>query len=379
MIIYILLILFCFLLSAFKMPKSVENSALVLIALFLCFGYMTGTDWYLYEMFYNDAKFSDRAAENREFGYFWLQGVFSRIGVDFWVFHIAVKLLIYYSLVRFVRYFNINIFLFLALFLPEVGLYLFVDCPFRNLIAFGFALIAFRKLFENKTAGFFVFTAIALFFHYSVAILILLFLLYKWNIKTYLVLILIAVFYIAAFNINFLIDNIYMPLANATPIIKDRLKNYFMDSRYIATAINRGTYIRLFILLVLLLFKELIISNDKRKQYVYNLTILFLMIYPFGVSMKIFHRLSIYLIPFYTFSIIYMLNSFSIKVNKYILYSFFVLWSLMQTYVLVIYDYRYVPYSNYLIHWVKKDLPDIEYRYEFNKKYSPYKAPPSKK
>lgn len=363
----------------FKLPKHVENIGLLIIAVFVCGGYMTGTDWYMYEEFYNNLKFADIAAKNKESSYFLLQTTISNLGVDFWTFHIVIKLLVFYTLIFFVRSFKINVFLFLALFLPEVGLYLFVDCPFRNLISFGIALIAFKKLFEHKLISFFIFVFFASLFHFSALFLVIVYFLYRFNIKIYAVIVLTIALYILAFNVDFLIENIYLPLANKIPVLQDRLKSYFLDSGYIATEINKGTYVRLIILFILLLFKDLIIANDKNKQLVYNLTILFLLIYPFGVTMKIFHRFSIYLIPFYTFSIIYMLKSFSYKVNKYIIYSFFVIWSLMQTYVLVIYDYRYVPYSNYFIHFIKKDLPDIEYRSEFNKKHSPYKARPEKK
>lgn len=378
MLLYIAVILFCFVMAFFKLPKFVENGALMLIAFFLCFGYMTGTDWYMYELFYNDAKFSESAAQSKEFGYFWLQDMISRLGIDFWVFHIVVKLLVFGSLVRFIRKFNINVFLFLALFLPEVGLYLFVDCPFRNLISFGVALIAIQKLFENKTISYFILVAIAMFFHLSASILILVFFLYKIDIKIYIVLILAIVFYALAFNVDLLIEKIYIPLAEKSPIIEDRLKGYFLNSDYIAKQINKGAFVRLFILLIFLLYKDLIVAGDKERRYIFNLTIIFLLLYPFGVSMKILHRLSIFLIPFYVFSVIHLISSFKINVNRYIVYSFFVLWALMQTYVLVIYDYRYVPYSNYFIHWVKKDLPDIEYRSQYNKKHSPYKAPPKK-
>lgn len=373
MLIYITLILFCFLLSAFKLPKSIENSALILIALFLCFGYMTGSDWYNYEKYYTDEFLSRIVSLRLEPGYFLVQKIAINLGVDFWVFHIAFKLLVFYSLVSFVRWFKINIFLFLALFIPEVGFYLFIDCPFRNLIALGIALIAFRKLFENKTVSYFIYVLIAMSFHLSTAILILIYFVYKKNIKIYIVLIAAIIIYAVAFNVDFLISNVYIPLAKISPLISERLITYFQDTRYISNEISIGAFLRLFVLLILLFFKDVIISGDKNRHYVYNLSILFLLIHPFGITMKIFHRLSIFLIPFYIISIIYLLNSLSIKANKYILYLLFMLLSLKLTYSLVTFDYRYVPYSNYMFYWVKKDFPSIEYRYEYNRKYTPYK------
>ena len=110
--------MFCFLLAFFKMPRSIENSALALVAFFLCFGYMTGSDWYMYELFYENIEMADLAEQDKESGYFIVQNFFSKLGVDFWVFHIGIKLLVFYSIVFFIRSFIFNFFLFLALFIP---------------------------------------------------------------------------------------------------------------------------------------------------------------------------------------------------------------------------------------------------------------------
>ncbi|NLJ19572.1 MAG: EpsG family protein [Bacteroidales bacterium] len=354
------------------MPKSIENFALLIIAIFLCCGYMTGSDWYNYEQYYTNPDYSKQLAK-LEFGYVWVQTFFSKIGVDFWLFHIAAKLLVFYALVSFIRSFNVNIFLFLAFFIPEVGFYLFIDCPFRNLIALGFSFIAFKNLFENKTTNFFIFALIAMCFHLSAIIILIFYLLYKKNIKTHIVLLLAIVCYIVAYNTDFLISKVYIPLTKISPLIGERLKNYFLDPRYISEKINIGAFVRLFVLFILLLYKEIIISGDNKRQYVFNLSILFLLLYPFSITMKIFHRLSIFLAPFYILCISYMLKSFTIKVNKYILYTFFVLLYFKQTYSLVTDDYRYVPYTNYVCYCVKNDFPSIEYRHQYNPKHSPYK------
>jgi hypothetical protein len=359
--------------STVKLPRSIENSALILIAFFLCFGYMTGTDWYNYEQYYNNTNLAEKFTRSQEFGYFFIETFIGKLGVDFWAFHIVVKLLVFYSLIRFVRWFNANVFLYLALFIPEIGFYLFIDCPFRNLIAFGIALIAFRKLLENKTLSYFVYVLIAMSFHLSAAIMILFYFVYKKNIKIYIILFATLIIYLVAFNVEFLISNIYIPLAKISPLISERLQSYFVNSRYISDKISIGAFIRLFVLLILLFFKEVIISGEKKRQYVYNLSILFLLIHPFGVTMKIFDRLFLFLIPFYIISIIYLLKSLTIKSNKYILYLFFILFSLKLTYSIISYDYRYVPYTNYMFYWVKNDFPKIEYRKNYNPKHSPYK------
>ncbi|NLO71924.1 MAG: EpsG family protein [Porphyromonadaceae bacterium] len=373
MLIYLSVILFCLILAFFKLPKFVENGALILIAVFLCFGYMTGTDWYNYEIYYNNIDIAEKILKNRESGYLIVQSFFSRIGVDFWVFHIAVKLLVFIALIYFLKIFDVNIFFFLVFFIPFAGFYLFIDCPFRNLIAFGFSLIAFRKLFENKHISFFVFTFLALLFHISALFLIFTYVIYKRDFKVLFIIITTVIIYSLAFNAKFIINKIYLPLIEISPVINARLGGYVVDSRYITDSINLGSFLRLFIILIMVIFKNIIVGESKFRLYIFNLGILYLILYPLGISMKVIQRIIIYISPFFVLGILFLLKSFKIKSNRYLMGLFFVLFTFWQTYSLVTVDYRYVPYSNYLYHWVKKDFPSIEYRRDYNKKKSPYK------
>lgn len=371
--IYFLVILSCFLLSVFKLPKPVEYIALLLIAVFLCFGYMTGTDWISYEKYYIDKEFASEIAKTREFGYFYLQTLIGNLGVDFWTFHITTKVLVFLSLVYFVKYFKVNVFLFLALFLPEIGFYLFIDCPFRNLIALGFSLLAYTRLYENKPISYFILVFIAINFHVSAIIMILVYFIYRKDFKISFVLVLAAVVYTSAFNADFLIKKIYVPLINLIPAIGDRLVGYFFNADFKANSINLGAFIRLFVLFILLLFKQTIVQKGEKYASFFNLSILLLLIYPLGISMKILQRFPLFLFPVYILGIIYLLKSFEIKMNMYLLTAFFVALSFLQTYNIITADFRYVPYSNYLYHLNKNDLPDIEYRYQYNRKHSPYR------
>ena len=142
MLIYFLILSFCLLLSFLKIKRTIENIALITIAFVICFGYTTGTDWQTYERFYYGLISN---LDGKEYGYILLQTIFHKLGVNFWIFHIGIKLIVFYLLIEFVRLFNINIFLFLVFFLPDAGFYLFIDCPFRNLIAIGISLLAIKK------------------------------------------------------------------------------------------------------------------------------------------------------------------------------------------------------------------------------------------
>ena len=252
-------------------------------------------------------------------------------------------------------------------------MYLFIDCPFKNLIAFGFSLIALIYLFNNKHIYFFVFTLLALLFHISSLFLIFIYLIYKIDFKITFIIIATIIIYFLAFNAEFIINKIYLPLIEANPVIKERLGNYLLDTRYITDSINLGSFLRLFIIAIMLVYKKIIVGNDKIRLYIFNLAILYLMLYPLGISMKIIQRITIYISPFFVLAILYLLKSFEIKTNRYLIGLFFVLITFWQTISLVRVDHRYVPYSNYLCHWIKKDFPSIEYRKDYNKKNSPYK------
>lgn len=373
MLIYFSVIIFCFLLSTVRLPKYLENSALILIALFLCFGYMTGTDWYSYESYYNNVKLSQEVEETREFGYFLLQTLSIKLGLDFWEFHILIKLLVFLSLINFVRWLKVNIFLFLALFIPTIGLYLFVDCPFRNLIAFGFSLIAFKKLFQNQIMGFLIYTFIAINFHISALFLLLIFFIYKIELKNSIIVITTIIIYSIAFNTEFLITKLYLPLVKIFPEIDERISGYLVNNDFISNTMNLGSYIRLFIILIFIFFKNNSVQGGKYSSYIFNLSIIFLMLYPLGISVKIIQRIALYLSPFFALGIIYLLRSLQIRTNIYILSLFFILFSFWQTYSLVTVDFRYIPYTNYIPYFCKKDFPSMEYRYKYNKTVSPYK------
>jgi hypothetical protein len=203
--------------------------------------------------------------------------------------------------------------------------------------------------------------------------MILVYFIYRKDFKISFVLVLAAVVYTSAFNADFLIKKIYVPLINLIPAIGDRLVGYFFNADFKANSINLGAFIRLFVLFILLLFKQTIVQKGEKYASFFNLSILLLLIYPLGISMKILQRFPLFLFPVYILGIIYLLKSFEIKMNMYLLTAFFVALSFLQTYNTITADFRYVPYSNYLYHLKKKDLPDIEYRYQYNRKHSPYR------
>lgn len=118
----------------------------VLLCLFLCFGYMTGTDWRVYEDIYTHINFNNLFYNYfQEPGYYIYMLPFRFLNIDFFVFFIFTKVLCYITIVcKLITYCERFKYIGLMYFIPCYGFYLFIDNPMRNLIAVSIALYAFR-------------------------------------------------------------------------------------------------------------------------------------------------------------------------------------------------------------------------------------------
>jgi len=368
MIIYFLLLIFCLLLSCLKLSRQTENVALAIITVFLCFGYTTGTDWFSYEIFYYDRDLANHLRESREIGYYLFQTLFYRLGVSFWTFHIGVKVIVFLLLVRFVRLFEVNIFLFLVFFLPTAGFYLFIDCPFRNLIAFGISLIAVEKLIHKKNIQFFLLVLLAMSFHTSAIIMLLVYILFNAKISSRTWVIVVVTSFILAFRMDFIIENVFVPLSNAIPAIEERLLPYFLDYSF-RGELGFGLIVRLLSFGMLITWRKKIQQHFGGNEFIFNMVFLFFVLFPWGMSMKILQRFYLYLIPAFIIGTLFLLRSLKRDWKWYFIYAFFVLFGFVQTLNLVTHDHRYVPYTNYLFFDRSKD---IETRRQHNIRLSPY-------
>ena len=147
-----------------------EKYLFLLVALFLCGGYMTGSDWRSYEVFYYDPE---------QFNYFLKEPLFTLLIkicnnplTDFFVFLIAAKLIVFYILFYFFKKYSPNIFVSYFFYIPWFGLYLFIDNPLRFMIALGFVIISYKYLFEKNIWKFFVIIITGALFHYTVILFI---------------------------------------------------------------------------------------------------------------------------------------------------------------------------------------------------------------
>lgn len=370
MAIYILSVIGC-LWGALLKNRIAKYYILFFLLLFVCCGYMTGTDWRNYEVSYNTASFGTLFDERFELGYGILQTVCHVLSIDFWTFHMVIKAVVFLLLCRMVSYLEVNLLLFWAFFLPEMGFFLFIDCPFRNLIALGVFCFAFPALLERRAKVFFSITAVAILFHYSALILIPLYFLVKYPLKNKYYILLFILANVLAYKVDYILETIFAGLFGASDFLQERLLVYALDDKFHASTINVGTIYRTFFFALFLYFRPKFESEMKYGNLLFALSMFFFLIYPFTISLKIFSRFYIYMLPIYLATILLLLKTFRSVSLRYAVFAVLLVWTLLKTYTVVTDDYRYVPYSSYFQYWFQ-EKPDYIYRSNYNIQKSPY-------
>lgn len=345
------------------------------LMIFLCAGYMCGTDWRSYEFAYNHSSLSTVNQEIFEIGYSYLQAICHTLGINFWIFHIALKSIVFFSLCYFVKVFKQNLFLFWFLFLPDMGFYLFIDCPFRNLLAAGGFFWAINLFLKRKFIIFFFITILLAQVHSSAYFLIIIYLFSNLRAKNRYIILFFILSNILAYRLDLITDYILFPLLGIDGYLGERVRTYFIQDEVWNSSVNLGTIYRIICFIIVLYNRKQIESSSVYGRYIFNLAILFFMIYPFGMSMKMIQRFLFYTMPFFIVSIeiiFHDIKLLSMSLHKRLLFMIFFFWGMLVVYKNVTHDYRYIPYTNYFEYI--GGHPSYSYRSSYNIQNSPYDA-----
>ena len=180
MVVYLVPILLC-LLSAISRELSDNRRWTimmgVILCLFLCFGYMTGTDWKTYEYWYDHLDFNRfYYGYVSEPGYYIYMMIMNKLGIPFWPFLLFTKCLLFILVFKSLYdYSKESIWLSLMYYLPWFGLYFFIDNPLRNCIAVGVFMLSTKYILEHKFWKFFWMTLLAASFHVTALFLLFLY------------------------------------------------------------------------------------------------------------------------------------------------------------------------------------------------------------
>ena len=152
--------------------KNARTLFIVWLYVFLCFGYMTGSDWRTYEeMFYGGNLIIKNVAE---FGFWNIFDFLSQYIGDYWIVVGIFKCMYLYSFLRLAKIMTNQWPALIALALPLSLMYLLVDNPLRYMTALIFVNFALPFLLNRKYFYFLFISMIGVSFHSTCIIVILL-------------------------------------------------------------------------------------------------------------------------------------------------------------------------------------------------------------
>ena len=347
---------------------------ILLLALFFCFGYMTGSDWRSYETYYSWLNEGISGfLMVMEPGYHFLAWIFYKLGVPFWPFFIILKLFTFYLLIGFIqKYSGNNRFFAITFFLFIFGLYLFIDNPMRNVVAICISYYSYKFLEEKRWSRFFLFILLAVMFHISAILLLLICPFYPIktsNMKLFLLFLLFNIFIIISYE--FLILKI-VGAFSFIPIIEAKVLHYFIDGSGLENnrLLSLGFIIQ-FIFFLLVLYKRRQIESLPNGSLIFWGTVCYIFLYRVAAIVPIFYRLQLYMSIFYTVGVSHVLVLLVKKSNKFAYATFLTCYLFYMTYALITSSYKYIPYTNYISYMFSPELPFSE-RAEYNHINSPY-------
>lgn len=366
MILYLLTLFLCLIADSIPSKYSaLKRLILIWLYIFLCFGYMTGSDWRNYELIYTDNTDNELLSSSYEKGFYYLIFFARQLISDFWIFLALVKILYLFAVIKFIKLFTHRIFMALALMININLLFMLVDNPLRFMIGFTILLFATRFLLQRKMWHFSFFGILAIFFHISLIIPVLICgtvfyqdkLINKSN-KT--LIIIYCICGAVAFFPNLLNTVSEIIAENQASIANKLLYAYAVDG--IESLYTIGSILNIFLFLVVLKYKNEI------KTLKYGDTILYftlayfflfriLIIFPTGFRFYLF------------FSLFYCIAFAAILYNtKYlILKKVFIISLGLMLFRDVYTSYQYMPYTTSIIPILSNNHLPYEYRAKYNK------------
>lgn len=352
--------------------RYVEFALLLWLAIFLCSGFMCGSDWRGYETMYNEMNL-----DNYFYGYFAEPGFyvylsfFKFLNFNFWDVALISKLSCFFIVVRFFKkYLKNDVLLGMMYFLPWYAFYLFIDCPMRNMMAISIFLLSIPALLERRFLHYLLVIMLATTFHVSASVFILLYFFSGKVISNKLSIFLFLI-------INFLfasrivITKMASLLFGGIPYLNSKIENYLLDNSEFASGriLSMGMIIHL-IFLFLLLWKKKHIVEFIHGNVIFNFSLFYLLLYRLATTVEIFSRFQLYLAPFFCVALILISKSFNFR-NRLLYITYLLCISFIGS-LKIFSDYRYIPYTSYLPYLLNKNYPSFEYRDAYNFRNSPY-------
>ena len=365
MAIYFVFPVICLIANFVTQTKRKGIPMLVLLSFlcsFLCMGYMTGSDWRTYETEFYAIGMS---YNHFEIGYTVLSTFFAAFDWDFWHFWIFLKVLIFIAICfvsnKFFRNFWLGMGIFLYYAYP-----IFIDDPMRHSLGMAIFWLAVF-FFESKRFCLFVlFCALSVLFHKAMIICILLFgmfipisrpihLFFIWLASMIVFSSTDVILSVTLFIINFTGQSQYLEYFSNS-------EGYYAGGRFLSIHLVANSLF----FLVLLAHANKLSRLNFHSEMLLRLSLIFIVCLRLSTSVMMLQRFVLVFSPFFCWTLAELSSCFSPKkkaVFVLVLY-FFTFYYMAQK----LYDYRYLPYSNYVISILCEPKQSYEFRSSFNKR-----------
>lgn len=339
---------------------------------------MCGTDWRTYELMYYDLG---EMSIKDIFQYKYIEPFYSLINIIssklnacFWTFFITLKICI--SIILF-KTLKDNcpvdvIYLALLFFLSFFGFFMLVDNPMRNVIAVAITSLAIPQLFKGKVVNYCLIVFIAVLFHYSAIFMLVLYPIIRRKNSNKCLIVAYIVVNVIFINPEILYQ-IVAYIASPFPILTWKIEAYLkqLDSVAGGKLFSLGLLTH-FLFFILLLYSRRNIERIPNGSFIFNLAIIFPIVFRMGLTSLVFSRFQLYVALFYSIAVCLTIYRFSFS-SRIVYKLCIVVICFYTTYNTVTSDYRYIPYTNYFYEQIFGRELTFEERSDYNKLNSPYK------
>ncbi|QHI57144.1 EpsG family protein [Enterobacter hormaechei] len=321
-----------------------------LIVIFIGFRYQTGLDWLFYNDLFNGESFSLAI----EPGYYLLSFISSFL-MGYWVYQALITVFLIICLKRFFDENATNYLFCIGIFF--LYQFIFVTEALRQIISLSVILIAYKKFYENKNFQFYVLTVLAILFHVS-ALIVLMIIPFSRRGNIYVIKILTIIgLALAVFNV-YPVDNLIKLLSMLpTGGYLEKIKWYSQDD-FAGSVLTVSLIFKVFVVFLFDSRSKFIKSNSdyliNPRVYYFIYTSVYLMIFMdvyLGRFGTISTRLDVYFIPCFLVALNYLLNEFKQGVSRFLFFcivmGYFTInyFGIMDGYY---FNNFYSPYQNYI-------------------------------
>lgn len=358
-LLYIVTFIIGFVLDNKNSSDKAKKWYVVWLYIFLCFGYMTGSDWRGYESDYYYG--GELRTADTEFGFYFIFNLARKLNIDFWLFSGVLKCLYLFAVIRLLRLWTPYFASCLSICMVGSLLFMLVDYPMRFTAACTILLFAVPFLFQHKVLSFILVSSVGIIFHNTIVITILFFIICYYcpdkflNINKYLLCIIFIAFAFVVSNVS----NVLTIQNHVTSLftengVRDFSKDYLTEDN--ASFFTVGSFLDMGLTCFGFIIKDYFKDLDEKWKLILKFSIIssffsrILLIVPTGFRLTI---------PFGLFSAI-VIVSYLYKHGRKIKFAFVVLYVMMLSRDL--YNaYTYIPYSNSIPYIItQKHLPYSE-------------------